>query len=85
MVQSNHLAGRDEVTPMCHANIPRNRSMPCTCHQQNGHSSGVRATPTFFVNGSLCDVSYGLHSLIDAVDATLRSVDTDRGGKSGGK
>jgi len=40
-------------------------------HQQSGHASGVRATPTFFVNGRLCDVSYGLHALIDAIDATI--------------
>src|SRR5690349_12886929 len=36
-------------------------------HQESGMASGVRATPTFYVNGALVDVSYGLHALIDAV------------------
>jgi len=40
-------------------------------HQRSGDASGVRATPTFFVNGRLVDVSYGLHALIDAVEAAL--------------
>ena len=52
-------------------------------HQRNGDSSGVRATPTFFVNGRIQDVSYGLQSLFDAVEAELAShttrVDTVRG------
>ena len=41
-------------------------------HQHSGEASGVRATPTFYVNGGLVDVSYGLHALIDAVEAQLR-------------
>jgi protein-disulfide isomerase len=41
-------------------------------HQKSGEASGVRATPTFFVNGKLVDVSYGLNSLRDAVDAQLQ-------------
>ena len=41
-------------------------------HQRSGDASGVRATPTFFVNGRLVDVSYGLHALLDAVDAALK-------------
>jgi protein-disulfide isomerase len=40
-------------------------------HQVSGKSSGVRATPTFFVNGRLHDVSYGLHSLSEAVGNLL--------------
>jgi len=36
-----------------------------------GRHSGVRATPTFFVNGRLCDVSFGLQALGNAVDAAL--------------
>jgi protein-disulfide isomerase len=36
-----------------------------------GARSGVRATPTFFVNGRLHDVSYGVHSLRSVIDATL--------------
>jgi protein-disulfide isomerase len=41
-------------------------------HQRSGEASGVRATPTFYVNGGLVDVSYGLHALIDAVQAQLQ-------------
>src|SRR2546422_7287157 len=36
---------------------------------EDGKRSGVRATPTFFVNGKLRDVSYGLHTLVEAVEA----------------
>jgi protein-disulfide isomerase len=41
-------------------------------NQESGEASGVRATPTFFVNGRLLDVSYGLHALIDAVEQQLQ-------------
>jgi protein-disulfide isomerase len=40
-------------------------------HVQNGSESGVRSTPTFFVNGKIQDVSFGLGFLFDAVEATL--------------
>jgi protein-disulfide isomerase len=40
-------------------------------HLQNGEASGVRSTPTFFVNGKIIDVSYGLHVLVDEVKAAL--------------
>jgi protein-disulfide isomerase len=33
--------------------------------------SGVRATPTFFVNGRLQDVSFGMRALFDATEAAL--------------
>jgi protein-disulfide isomerase len=36
---------------------------------EGGERSGVRATPTFFVNGKLRDVSYGLQQLAAAVEA----------------
>lgn len=36
-----------------------------------GSRSGVRATPTFFINGRLHDVSYGLQTLRGAIDAAL--------------
>ncbi len=39
--------------------------------QRSGDTSGVRGTPTFFVNGHLLDVSYGLGALSDAVAAAL--------------
>ena len=41
-------------------------------HMQSGGESGVRHTPTFFVDGRIQDVSFGLRSLFDAVDAALR-------------
>jgi protein-disulfide isomerase len=40
-------------------------------HVQGGRESGVHATPTFFVNGHLQDVSFGLKALRDAVEAAL--------------
>jgi len=40
---------------------------------QNGRESGVRHTPTFFVDGGIQDVSFGLRSLFDAVDAACRN------------
>ena len=41
-------------------------------HQQSGRDSGVRGTPTFFVNGAIQDVSFGMHALFDAVAALLK-------------
>lgn len=41
-------------------------------HQQSGRDSGVRGTPTFFVNGTIQDVSFGIHALFDAVEALLK-------------
>jgi protein-disulfide isomerase len=38
---------------------------------QSGLESGVRATPTFFINGRIEDVSFGLRSLFDAVESRL--------------
>ena len=40
-------------------------------HMQSGRDSGVRATPTFFLNGRIQDVSFGLNALFDAVEAAL--------------
>jgi protein-disulfide isomerase len=45
-------------------------------HMQSGRESGARHTPTFFVDGRIQDVSFGLRSLFDAVDATLRESPT---------
>jgi protein-disulfide isomerase len=42
-------------------------------HIAGGQASGVRATPTFFVNGKLHDVSYGVHTLADAIGTALRT------------
>ena len=38
---------------------------------QGGLDSGVRGTPTFFINGRIEDVSFGLRALFDAVSARL--------------
>jgi protein-disulfide isomerase len=40
-------------------------------HVASGRESGVRATPTFYVNGRIQDVSFGLRALFDAVEAVL--------------
>lgn len=37
-------------------------------HQQGGANSGVRATPTFFINGKVHDVSFGFARLHDAIE-----------------
>lgn len=41
-------------------------------HMESGSRSGVRATPTFFVNGAIQDVSFGLEALARAVESALR-------------
>jgi len=38
-------------------------------HEITGQESGVRATPTFFINGKLQDVSFGLQALERAIEA----------------
>jgi protein-disulfide isomerase len=40
-------------------------------HIEGGRASGVRATPTFFINGVLHDVSYGLQTLKSGVEEAL--------------
>ena len=40
-------------------------------NQLSGNESGVRATPTFYVNGRIQDVSYGLRSLFEAVEQEM--------------
>jgi protein-disulfide isomerase len=40
-------------------------------HMQSGRDSGVRGTPTFFLNGRIQDVSFGLSVLFDTVGAAL--------------
>jgi protein-disulfide isomerase len=41
-------------------------------HMESGKHSGVRATPTFFINGRIHDVSFGLRTLFDAVEEALK-------------
>jgi len=40
-------------------------------HQDSGRRSGVRATPTFFLNRKICDVSFGFQQLERAIEAAL--------------
>ena len=40
-------------------------------HIEGGRRSGVRATPTFFVDGALVDVSFGLDRLFETLRARL--------------
>jgi protein-disulfide isomerase len=39
---------------------------------ESGNRSGVRSTPTFFINGSVQDVSFGLHALETGVEVALQ-------------
>jgi protein-disulfide isomerase len=41
-------------------------------HLESAKHSGARATPTFFVNGRILDVSFGLRALNDAVEEALK-------------
>jgi len=41
-------------------------------HMDGGRRSHIRATPTFFVNGAVQDVSFGMKGLHDAVAAAVR-------------
>jgi protein-disulfide isomerase len=41
-------------------------------HVAGGRRSHIRATPAFFVDGVLQDVSYGMQGLHDAVAAAVR-------------
>jgi protein-disulfide isomerase len=40
-------------------------------HMEGARHSGVRGTPTFFINGKIQDVSFGMRSLFDAVETAL--------------
>jgi protein-disulfide isomerase len=40
-------------------------------HIESGRNSHVHATPGFFVNGTIVDVSFGLRALFDAVEKAL--------------
>jgi protein-disulfide isomerase len=41
-------------------------------HLDGGRRSGVRATPTFFMNGKIHDVSYGIQHLLEGVEVELQ-------------
>ena len=40
-------------------------------HISSGRLSHIRATPTFFLNGAVLDISFGMKALHDAVAAAL--------------
>jgi protein-disulfide isomerase len=40
-------------------------------HVDGAHRSGVRGTPGFFINGMIQDVSFGIRTLFDAVEAAM--------------
>ena len=40
-------------------------------HRRAGETSGVRATPAFFLNGAAVDVSFGFERLEAAIHAAL--------------
>jgi protein-disulfide isomerase len=40
-------------------------------HLASGNDSGVRATPAFFIDGRIQDVSFGLNQLVEAVKARV--------------
>jgi protein-disulfide isomerase len=42
-------------------------------HIESGQESHVRSTPGFFVNGTIVDVSFGMHALFDAVETRLHA------------
>jgi protein-disulfide isomerase len=41
-------------------------------HLESARHSGARGTPTFYVNGRIRDVSFGLRALFDAVEEALK-------------
>lgn len=49
-----------------HVHVPRIRQK-----MTEGRRLGVRATPTFYVNGTLCDVSFGFAQLARAIEKVL--------------
>jgi protein-disulfide isomerase len=42
-------------------------------HIDGGARSGIRATPTFFINGTMHDVSYGFQQLQTAIETALHA------------
>ena len=41
-------------------------------HIESGEQSGVRSTPTFFINGVIHDVSFGVQSLAHGIELALQ-------------
>jgi protein-disulfide isomerase len=44
-------------------------------HMRSGAQSHVRGTPTFYINGVIQDVSFGMHSLMEGVEAAVKRID----------
>jgi protein-disulfide isomerase len=67
LAQSIQLeAHRFSVDLRDHVHLHRVRS-----DEARGRALGVRATPTFYVNGNICDVSFGVQELERAVAKAL--------------
>ena len=47
-------------------------------HMDGGRRSHVRSAPAFFINGVIQDVSFGMHFLLDGVEAALHPPRLDR-------
>lgn len=43
-------------------------------HIQGGLQSHVRGTPTFYINGVIQDVSFGMHALMEGVEAAVKRI-----------
>jgi protein-disulfide isomerase len=44
-------------------------------HMRSGTQSHVRGTPTFYINGVIQDVSFGMHSLMEGVEAAVKRIE----------
>jgi protein-disulfide isomerase len=44
-------------------------------HMRSGTQSHVRGTPTFYINGVIQDVSFGMRSLMEGVEAAVKRID----------
>lgn len=51
-----------------HLYLPRVRAQ-----SEGGHESGVRGTPTFYVNGSVCDTSFNFENLRTTIENALQT------------
>ena len=51
-----------------HLYLPRVREQ-----SQSGRESGVRGTPTFYVNGSVCDISFNFERLCTTIENALHT------------
>jgi len=76
-LELGHLRGYAEQLRLDLARFDRDMDDPSPLQRvrqqiDGGKRSGVRATPTFYINGVIRDTSFGLQSLADGVEAALR-------------